>query len=157
LLAWRAVAEYCFIVNDNQRCSLPVTTKVSATLDPTRYKTGIPAASSGNIFISGLQEQVTRLGNDWQTKLGFWKFGVNLVQKLEQERCSMPEPEFERAYVSLILLLLTLGQGLLEEIKDSEIADHLKANLENLNSKYITFKMPPLETKTNRLLDRITA
>jgi len=97
------------------------------------------------------------LGSDWQTKLEFWKFGVNLVQKLELERFSVSEAEFERAYVGMILLLLSLGHGLVEEVKDAEIVGHLQANFENLNSKYIPLKMPPVETKTNRLLDRIAA
>jgi len=129
------------------------TTLERPAINRVQFSGGFPEG----IFISSLQEQVTMPQNDWQTKLGFWKFGVNLVQKMEQERLSAPEAEFERAYVGMILLLLTLGHGLVEEIKDPVIADHVKANLENLNSKYFTFKMPPPETKNNRLIDLIAA
>ncbi len=74
---------------------------------------------------------------------------------MEAERFSQPEEQFNPAYEAMILLLLTLGLGLKQDIKDPEVIQHIKANMENLSSKYITFKLPPLEK--NRLLDLIAA
>lgn len=109
------------------------------------------------MFMSGLQEHISNLGHDWQSKLAIWKFGLDLLQKFEQDRFSIPEAEFNSAYEQMLLLLLTLGLGLKNEISDPKLADHVKASLENLNSKYITLKAPPLEPRTNRLLDRLAA
>ncbi len=107
--------------------------------------------------MSGMQEHISNLGHDWQSKLAIWRFGLDLIQKFEQDRFSIPEVEFNPAYEQMLLLLLTLGFGLKDEIKDPQLADKVKASLENLNSKYITFKAPPLESKTNRLLALIAA
>ncbi len=109
------------------------------------------------MFISSLQEEFASTGNDWQSKLKFWQFGLNVLQKLEQARDSSPESDFNRSYEGMLLSLLALGWGLSEEIKDPEISEQVKANIENLSSKYITFKLPPLDGKTNRLLDLIAA
>lgn len=121
---------------------------------PTRvsFSGGIPSG----VFISTLQQQFTDPVNDWPSKLKFWQFGLQLAQKLEQERFFHPESEFNRSYEGILILLLALGTGLKEEIDDPTIVEHVKANIDNLNSKYITFKMPPLEN-SNRLLEKLVA
>jgi hypothetical protein len=131
---------------------------MSAVADHPSRQTGrnLSEGFPSGMLISGLQEEITRPGGDWQSKLKFWQFGLNLVQKMEQERFSSSELQFNRAYEGMVLLLLTLGGGLKEEIEDPEIVEHVKANMENLTSKYITFKLPPLEGP-NRLLERLAA
>ncbi len=107
------------------------------------------------MFISGLEQEIANAQKEPASRLKFWEFGVGLVQRMEAERFSQPEEEFNSAYEAIILLLLTLGLGLKQDIKDPEVIEHIKANMDNLNSKYITFKLPPLEK--NRLLDLIAA
>ena len=92
----------------------------------------------------------------WQNKLHVWTFSLTVLQRLEADRYTTPEPQFNKAYESLLLILLALGQGLKEEIPDDELREHLKANLDNLSSKYITLKAPPLEGR-NRLIDLLAA
>jgi len=90
---------------------------------------------------------------DWRAKLGVWNFGFTVVQKMERSGAALKDSAF---YESMLLSLLALGSGFKGEIDDPELAGHFESNLENLSSKYITLKMPPLEGP-NRLLNLIAA
>jgi len=129
---------------------------MSAVADAPRFSTRQTGAFPAGAFISGLQAEMGSTQITWQNKLHVWTFSLTVLQRLEADRYTTPEPQFNKAYESLLLILLALGQGLKEEIPDDELREHLKANLDNLSSKYITLKAPPLEGR-NRLIDLLAA
>lgn len=129
---------------------------MSVLAEAPRYSTHATGTFPAGAFLSGLQAEMGSTQITWQNKLHVWTFSLTVLQRLEADRYTTPELPFNKAYESLLLILLALGQGLKEEIPDDELLEHLKANLDNLSSKYITLKAPPLESR-NRLIDRLAA